>query len=111
MDNLSKDIEDLKSCFDNLQSVSAELHARVRTLTSLILGVYKDTLPTDQYKNLYTNYVTVLEENFSNALNLLSETLFDQSAFLTRRRFDLFEAIENLKADDDYILNSSSNHK
>jgi hypothetical protein len=109
MGNYSQEIKELKSCFDNLQFANAELHARLQTLTSLVLGVYKDTLTEGQYKNLYTNYVTVLEENFSTVLNGLEDTLFDQSAFLIRRRFDLFEAIENLKKDDNYILTTSSN--
>jgi translation initiation factor 2 alpha subunit (eIF-2alpha) len=74
----------------------------------MILGVYKESLPNDSYKNLYTNYVTVLEENFSDALKGLEDAVFDQSEFLKRMRFDLFEYIENLKKDESYILNPSN---
>ena len=108
MNDLSKEIEDLKSVNDTLLFVTAELQARTKTLTSMILGVYKETLPEPAYKNLYTNYVTELERNINNFVEPLSEVVFDQS-WLIKSRFELFSAIRHLKDDQDYILNSSNN--
>jgi hypothetical protein len=110
MNDLSKEIKELKSVNDSLLFVAAELQARTMTLTSMILNVYKETLPESAYKNLYTNYVTELEKNVNDFVGPLSEVVFDQG-WLTKSHFELFSAIQHLKDDQNYILNSSNNQK
>ena len=108
---MKNDIEELKSVFDVLFLKQAELIAELNTVRSMIFGVYKETLPKETYRNLYTNFVNVLEENTDKIFSKIENALFDPGAHFLRYKFEVFEATQSLKQDSSYIQTSNGDNK
>jgi hypothetical protein len=107
---MKNDIEELKSVFDTVFLRQAELIAELNTLRSMVLGVYKETLPAETYQNLYTNFVDALEKSTDKAFLEIEDILFDSGAPFLRHKFETFSAIQNLKRDGSYIQTSNDDN-
>ena len=105
---MNNEIKVLQVAIDNLMVQTAINSVRLNVLTSMVLGVYKETMPNEQYKNIYTNYVNAIDQEASEALNGISEILFDQGAFAIRQKFDHFLAIAEMKLNESYLGDSNS---
>jgi hypothetical protein len=109
---MKKDIEELKSVFDVVLLKQAEFMAELNTLSSMVLGVYEKTLPKETYRNLYTNFVNMLEENINSAFSGIEQKniLFDNGSFFLKHKFEVFEDIQNLKRNGSYIQTSNGDN-
>lgn len=90
-----------KSEIDSIHLGYAEMRAHISTLTSMMLDVFRDTMPEETYKNLYTNYVMCLEANFAERLEYLSGIV--DAAALVHYRFEVHSAISDLKRSQDFL--------
>lgn len=99
---------DLKISINNIFVQTAQATVKQGLLQSMVLGVFKETLSAEQYKNIYTNYVNLLEEALNDVVDTIEPLLFDikDPAFLIRQRFDLHAVISSMKETDDYISSS-----
>jgi protoheme ferro-lyase len=97
-------IKEIQSVFDKVFIQTAYLTAQQNALESMVLVVYKETLPIETYRNIYSNYVDKLADNLKNALENedLTHILFDSHA-LPHEQFEAFSYIEHLKRDPDYL--------
>jgi hypothetical protein len=99
---------DLKTSINNLFVQTGIATVKQGILQSMVLGVFKENLPNEQYKNIYTNYVNLLEEALIDVVNTIKPILFDiqDPAFLIRQRIDVHSVIASMKMKDDYIFDS-----
>lgn len=99
---------DLKTSINNLFVQTGIATVKQGLLQSMVLGVFKENLTNEQYKNIYTNYVNLLEEALNDIVNTIEPLLFDiqDPAFLIRQRFDVHSVISSMKMTDDYISDS-----
>lgn len=105
--SLEKDIEDIKVLLDNTITQLSVVSVKLNIIQSMVLGVYKETLPLDDYKSIYTHFVNDLEEDTTDALNELEGVLFDSKEFLLRQKYNLLEAMNRMK-DEDYNISMNT---
>ncbi len=103
MSNSKNDVEEIKSLLDNTITQLSVLSARLNVIQSMVLGVYKDTLPLEDYKTIYTRFVNEIEKDSTDVLNGLDGILFDSGSFLLRQKYDLHEAMSRMKNDSNYL--------
>ncbi len=99
---------DLKATINNLLIQTATNTVKVSILQSMTLGVFKELLEKEAFKNTYTHYVNLLEEATSDVINTIEPLLFEinDPAFLIRQRFDAHSLISEMKNSEDYISDS-----
>jgi chromosome segregation ATPase len=85
---LSKDVEDLKASIDQIFTETALNSARIDTLQSTLLGVFKETLPAEAYKNLCANYLSELKQRTDEALDGLDKVLFEPEGKVLKLKAD-----------------------
>lgn len=83
-----------------------QLKTHQEVLSEMILGVLKETLTAEQYKNVYTNYVNTLESETNKALDELNELVSVSS--LLKMKIEFHSAMSHLKRDQDYISLASN---
>lgn len=103
-----QDILDIKTTLNNLLLQTSLINSELKMLSSITLGVYKETLPKEQYRTIYTNYVNRIEESFNEVLGSIDTILFEvgDPAFSIRQRFDFFSIISAMKNSEDYSSDS-----
>ena len=94
--------DELNTTIDNILYQVAEQTVKLNLLTSLTLGMYNETLPKEQYDNLYTNFVDRLESAM-NDLFLNSEGIYSNPSFLLKRKFDFFSQLKDMKSNPSYL--------
>ena len=99
---MKKDIEDLKAVSDSMFLQLAEITAKLNTLNSMVLGVYKETLPDENYRTIYSNFVNVLEENMKIVYTGIEDILFDDRALFLKSKIAAFAHIQELKQNSSY---------
>lgn len=101
-----QDAIDVKATLNNLLLQTSLISAETKLLSSMVLGVYKETLPNEQYKTIYTNYVNRLDQRLHELLDRIEVVLFDVNdpAFLIRQKFEIHSLIESMKTEDDYLV-------
>jgi len=97
---LLHDVNDLKAVLDQIQIETAINSAHIRTLRSGLLDVCKALLPENEYKALYSNYLSELKETVDEALAGLDEVLFEPRHQLLRRRAENFFRIEAMRREE-----------
>lgn len=99
---------DLKATVNNLLVQTATNTVKVSILQSMTLGIFKELLDKEPFKNAYTQYVNLLEEAVNDVVSTIEPLLFDinDPAFLIRQRFDAHSLISEMKNSEDYISDS-----
>lgn len=99
---------DIKATINNLLVQTASNTVKASILQSMTLGVFKEILDKEPFKNTYTQYVNLLEEATNDVINSIEPLLFDinDPAFLIRQRFDAHSLISEMKESEDYISDS-----
>lgn len=100
------DLKQLQEDVERLHVMVFGLSANYKTLQQMVLGVFRDTLTPEEYKNVYTKYVDTLESESNEALDALDGIV--SGFLLIKERFDVHEAMSHLKRDPDYILTDAS---
>lgn len=98
-----KDFEDVKGLLDNLLVQTTILTVRLNVLTSMVLGVYSETLPKQNSNLIYTNFVNLLDKTTAEALSGLSEGLYDSGSFLLKQQMEHLSNMQKMKMSDSYI--------
>ena len=104
MDN---DIEGMKAVLDNVVTQLSIITVKQNVFHSMVLDIYGETLPSENAKMIYTNFVNVLEKELTDALNQLDDCLFDSGHFLLRQKTDLFASMQQMKRDERYMNDSN----
>lgn len=98
--NTNGKIEELHNLINKLTIEVAVLKGENLTLTQMILGVYKEKLDEESFKNIFSNYITVLEKTHNEILNDLTEVLLptDDHSELIRKKINLKSNYEFLRS-------------
>ena len=93
-----KELEELRYELDQIYIQLTHLSAKQETILSMILGVYVETLPQENSRQIVENLCHILEANLNDAYSRLDDhdIIFDHSAIL-RAKFAGSEEIQHLK--------------
>lgn len=86
---MNDELEKLKYDLDVVMVQSALLKVELNVLNSMIFGVYKSKLTSEEFENVSANYQERLEHEVNSALENLEDIVFDKS-MLKRQRFEFF---------------------
>lgn len=105
---MENEINELKITVNHLTVQLTALSVRNRLLESLVFGVILEKMPED-YKNIYSNFVDRYEESLNEVLDQRPNSLFDtgDQSFLIREKYKLFEAVQSMKRDENYLDDSA----
>lgn len=93
------EFDDLKELIDNLIVNSSINTIKIQVLTSMILGVYNQTLPADHSAFLRDKFLENLESSLVSGLPELSGGLFDEDgSFLDRKISEIPALIGQMRA-------------
>lgn len=99
----SKDVVEIREILDNLLVQTSIITIRLNALNSMVLGVWGETMPEEQFRNIYTTFVDLLEQNTKEAFVGIEGALFDSGAFLLRQKMQGNLDIQSMKANTAYI--------
>ena len=91
------ELNDLKSNIDSIYIQLSKVTVKQETILSMILGIYFETLPQANAKQIAKNLFDLLEKNQSEALGELSDHLFDSGKIL-RSKMDLLSEIQHARS-------------
>ena len=99
---MSNEIKELQCTIDGLLKMVYGMAAQQEILTSMVLGVYEETMNQDDYKAVYTRYVDRLEVNSNEMMNKLESVVYDKHR-IVHEKFEAFSSIQHLKSSSSYV--------
>lgn len=99
MNDFKKDIADLKAVADQLLLQVSMNSAKINTLHHMVLGVYRDTLDENTWKNIHRNYFNALNDTMQEAFQQLDDVAFESTSFVKHQlNFQMMikQTLENL---------------
>jgi len=107
----TEEIEGVKIVLDNLLLQTAILSTKLNVLTSMVVGVYGETIPSDHYSAIYTTFVNTLEKEMKESFKRLDGVLYDSGMFLFRHEVEELLSIQSLKSNPGYTDDSENKNK
>lgn len=95
--NNSDEIREMKDAINELLVQQAILTQKCYAAESLLFEIVSESYP-DRASIVFTNYVTMAEEEVNNSLDSLEEILLDPApSFLLHKKFDFQSNLEIMK--------------
>jgi hypothetical protein len=94
---MKNDIDHLKEVSDNLMIQVSLLTAHQKALTSMMLGVWKETLGEEAASYILDTFCQTLEAESKHALDALPANAFFDQSMLLRQKIELLASIQALK--------------
>lgn len=102
---MEKTNPDTEAIIDNLLMQVATLSVKLNVLNSMTIGVFKEILPPESFRNNYTIMVNLLDEQLNEAIETLSDA-FHQPTFALRQKMNVMAEISDLKTSTFYNTES-----
>ena len=91
------ELDDLKGVIDNMLVQTTILSVTQQTMISMILGVYRETLPEENALKIAGNFFDILEKNLLDAFQHLDDVLYDEGTLLMRQKMEFLEWMRGLR--------------
>jgi hypothetical protein len=99
---MKNEIQELQNTIDGLLKMVYGMAAQQEIFTSMVLGVYQETMKQEDYKAVYTRYVDMLEVSSNEMMNKLELVVYNKHR-IVHEKFEAFSSIQDLKRSSSYV--------